>query len=338
MGGTATIDLNWGPSDTDRPNWLAARRLGVTATNMAAIHGGSSAPVSALIREKREGESFHGNRYTEWGKHREPIIAEAIERAYAISHESRLARAADNPRFLASPDGLALDLAGDLIASEIKTSGKDLSIGGKAFAHSGYDVQMTWVMRVTGARRCLFAWEERIEVDGEFQPGALHFEWFDYDEALAAELEAEATAFLAALDAASAEPFEEQDVDELLDTLALNVITGRVQESQGKQLKESAWLDLLALLGRRGKDFHQKSLLAQITYTAEHDEHGTEVDVESARDAAPALAAEVDAARAHLAELQAAWDEHAKGYTRPTVSKKKAALTVTAVKQKGSKE
>ena len=66
-----------GASDQDRAAWLAERRQGVTATEMAKImsSGSRERAISDLVKQKREGDSFTGNVYTEWGKEHEPIIA-----------------------------------------------------------------------------------------------------------------------------------------------------------------------------------------------------------------------------------------------------------------------
>jgi hypothetical protein len=276
-----------------------------------------------------------------WGRHREPIIAQAVQERYAIAPEHRVFRAADNPRFLASPDGVGVDFMGRLLISEIKTGWADLSVGSAAYEKKGYGLQQCWGMRVTGARRSLYAWEYRMEDETrEFVPGDVHFEWVEYDEKLAAELEQVADEFLAELDAARAalEAGEEPVIDEVLDTLALNLLRFRVEESEAKKAKEAAWAGLHERLGERGEDFSQRSALAQITYTAAVDGTSEVVDEEAAIAADPKLWASVERAEKALAKKRELWAAHAAGFTKSVPSTKKAGLTVTSVKQKETKK
>ena len=63
---TADIEARAGASDTDRTLWLAERSRGATATEVAKLATGGT--VDALVRDKIEGSSFGGNRYTAWGR------------------------------------------------------------------------------------------------------------------------------------------------------------------------------------------------------------------------------------------------------------------------------
>jgi len=332
---TTTLDdleQRFGPSDQDRAEWLAARTVGITATEIRDLYLGVKRRDD-LIAEKlgRRRVSHGGNRYTIWGHDREVIIASVVADRFAIPAETRLLRAADNPRFLFSPDGIGRDLAGDVVIEETKTSGEDISIGSPAYVKKGYRIQKTWGMRVAGAVRCLYAWEERHEVDGEFHPGELHFEWLEWDDVadMAAELEVIGTEFLVALDAAASEPWEEVDLDEDLDTLAVNILTAREKESEGKKAKERDWADLVARLAKRGKDFQQESPLARITYHAatEGTSEQTVPDAEAAIDADPALYASV-------IDIAERWKVHAAKFTKTetVTTTTKASLTVTAAK------
>lgn len=62
----------------DTEEWLEQRREVITATEIArAIR--SPKYARELREEKRTGvQSFTGNRYTEWGKEREPVIAKHV--------------------------------------------------------------------------------------------------------------------------------------------------------------------------------------------------------------------------------------------------------------------
>lgn len=333
------LEARAGASDSDREAWLAERRQGVTATEVKSLQQGGPGVQAELIRLKLglQEDSFTGNAFTEWGKAREPVIAAIVQERYAIAPESRVFHAADNSRFLASPDGVGLTWDGELVVAEIKTAGRDMTPGGAAYERAGYALQQQWVMRVTGARRCLFVWEERIEVGaGQFEPGELHFHWVEYDEGLVAQLEATAAAFLTALD--EARDSDGPVVDEVLDTHALNLLRFRVEEAEAKRAKESAWSSLHSLLKARGGDFTQRSALAQITYTAGSVFTADEVDLDAAREADPKAWVAVERARRALAKREAEWDAHANGFVRSVTREVAPKLTVTAVREKGSKK
>ncbi len=334
----AELEERFGPSDEDRPEWLGARRSGLTATEIKELwmaSPGQRVLLQAELIEKKLGrkqDSFQGNKYTAWGKEREPVIAELVRERFGIQPESRLVRAAANSRHLASPDGIGVGFDGELVIGEIKTSGKDIAPESPAFVATGYLVQMVWQGYVIGARRCPYAWElrEGAGTDADpFVPGVTGFHWVDLDEhrALLEELLAIADAFLAALDAAASEPFAEAEVDEELDTLAVNVLRGRDLEKQAKELKEPSWKALLDALGERGVPFQQESVLARITYTPGEESESEGPDVEAAKAADPDLFAEVQA-------LSKRWNEHQAKYRKTDVKPAKPSLTVTAVKPK----
>lgn len=140
-----------GASDQNREEWLAERRAGITATEAKRLALGEV--PDALVLEKVLGDSFTGNRYTAWGKEREPVIAELFSRAHPyLVEEHRVFHAAENPRHLASPDMMG-QVRDQLILAEIKTSGKNLS-DPQIFEKTGYAWQMQWQMYVTGASSC----------------------------------------------------------------------------------------------------------------------------------------------------------------------------------------
>ena len=339
-----------GASDKDRPAWLAERMGGVTATEIRDLYLKGPTFKRELIEKKlgiRE-EPFIANKYTAWGNTREPIIAAWVQARFAIADEHRVFRSADDARFLASPDGVGVNWDAELLVSEIKTSKHDIAPWSPKFEQVGYRLQMIWSMRVTGARRCLYAWEQHDDDwqdrGGEFfKPVPLSaeplFAWIEYDEDLAVELEQIALNFLADLDAARAAlaAGDGPVVDEELDTLAVNYLRFLGEEKSGATAKKSAWDELLAVLGAKGKDFSQESALARITYTAAVSGTAEEVD----QDAAVASGAEAKRryealvrARAALAKKEAAWAEFAKGFVKSVPAVKRAGLTVTSVKTK----
>lgn len=341
----AELETRAGASDRDRDAWLAERALGVTATEIRDLYLKGPTYRRELVEKKlglRE-DSFTGNGFTAWGTEREPVIAEAVRQRFAILPESRVFRSAKNPRFLASPDGLGVNFDDELSVAEIKTAGVDIRLGSEAFKSKGYDVQMTWAMFVTGARRCLYATEQRIDAGGQFHAGEQSFEWFDFDPVLALDLEQVAVEFLAELDAARAarDAGEGPVVDEELDTLAVNLLRFREMEAEGKRAKEAAWSEMQALLSARGGDFSQESTLARITYTAASETTVDQVDNDAAIDASETSRKRWESllrARAALAKKEAAWAEYSGKFVREVASTRKPNLTVMSVKQKETKK
>lgn len=138
---------------TDRIGWLRARAQGVTATDVAKLS--TPASVLAAAMAKLHGSGFHGNAFTEYGKVREPIIAEWMLTNYRIHSSSQLFRSADDPRHLATPDGLGAGDDGGLVLAEIKTTVKPFRSIPRHYLR-----QIWWQQYVLGAERTLFVWEE----------------------------------------------------------------------------------------------------------------------------------------------------------------------------------
>lgn len=168
---------------SDRELWLAAREQGVTATQVAAAAAGAAAFAEqvALIEQP---SAFTGNRYTDWGTQREPIIAMAVKDQYGImpndwliSHDSGL-----NRWMLATPDGLSLD---HTRIAEIKTGGKPFK-----YIPIAHRRQIAWQCWVTGATEAVYAYEQRLELpSGDFEPGFdIHFEIVPRDDQMIAAL------------------------------------------------------------------------------------------------------------------------------------------------------
>lgn len=146
------VEARAGASDQDRDAWLAQRRTGITATEAKRLMLGEPAELLAL--EKVMGAPFEGNRYTQWGKLREPFIAASVSREMPYLHEEhRVFHARNQPRHLASPDMIGVRDDGSLILSEIKTSGRDLS-NVAVYDSTGYFFQMQWQMYVLEATSC----------------------------------------------------------------------------------------------------------------------------------------------------------------------------------------
>lgn len=320
----------FGPSDADREEWLAARRQGITATEVRDLWLGKLTQ-RALARRKLGLDDEVGDLshipVIKWGRDREPIIAALIEERYGIAPESRVIRDAVNPRFLASPDGIGVDFTGALTVSEIKTSWKDLTPGGEHFDATGYLVQMLWQMHVVGADRCLFAHEVRLNDDADgFTPGPLRFDWFSIDEYdfLRNDLVRLATAFLEYLDAYDPDAESEQ-IDDELDTLGFNYLRFLREEGEAKRAKEEAYNAIRARVEATGGEFRQQSAIVRITYKPGDEVESEIADVEAAKLADPALFAEVQA-------LSKRWNEHQAKFRKVERKPGRASLRITPVK------
>jgi hypothetical protein len=324
----AELDSRAGASDANREVWLAERRAGITATEVKDLYLGKVKRQDLIgLKLGLKKDTFSGNVYTEWGKAREPVIAEAALTRYGIRAESRVFHAADNPRFLASPDGVGINFDEELEIAEYKTSGKPIGTHTKAYADTGYRIQKMWGMRVTGARRCLYGHETRLpDGEGGFKAGPLVFEWVEYDEALAAELEEVAVEFLAELD-------KQRDgdgpvIDEQLDTWGLDYLRGADAEKQGIVLKKSGYDAIYAEVSG-DEPFLQESPMVRISFSPGKTKVTEIPDKDAAIAAAPELHAE-------LLALQERWSAHAAGFTKTVEEKGRAVLRITP--GKGMKE
>lgn len=166
---------------SDRDHWLFMRDQGVTATQVArAATPSGFAEVIALIEEPRPVEV---NDFMRWGVERESHIAAVVKERFGIMpNDWLIARDADSSRWqMATPDGLSMD---HKWIGEYKTSGKPLD---KVPIH--YMRQVQWQLHVTGAERCLFAYEERLNGPDGFVPGLdVTCQWIDRNEKMIKEL------------------------------------------------------------------------------------------------------------------------------------------------------
>jgi len=205
----AVVDKNF-----DEELWLAERRKGVTATEIAKLAKGQPAARRDVLAEKVSGDrSFFGNKYTDWGLEREIALATILEMEHGFEASDILFHAEENTRHLATPDAILLDPFGAPAVAEIKTSKFDLDPVGKPFAKSTYMDQMQWQMYVAGGScfRCLFIWEQHddVWVEDEFgvqRPTPIgHAQtWLPRNDERIAELIAIADEFLTELDEALA--------------------------------------------------------------------------------------------------------------------------------------
>jgi hypothetical protein len=172
----------------DRPAWRKTRERGLGASDAAKWAKVESWP---LYLKAKLSDHFEGNDYTRHGNAREPVIL----RQYRIEQNTLMFRSASNPRFFATPDGVALDAAGKTMLAEAKTVNREM---GKTPAT--YYRQMQWAMFVCDAERDLFVFEEHVR----FQPAAMEPQsrWIYRDEACIRQLVTIAELILEGLDSA----------------------------------------------------------------------------------------------------------------------------------------
>ncbi|MEB0303846.1 hypothetical protein QN345_00635 [Cryobacterium sp. 10I1] len=190
----------------DRQAWMTVRSGGVTATDVATIASAGAAGRARLKAEKLgQARGFGGNKYTDHGRAREVYIAGWVDGEFDIPASTWVVAALDNPKFLATPDGIGEDAG-----SECKTTMHPWPT--RSDVPRRYIDQCQWGMRVTGKSRWLFAWEEHEN----FVPTHMEPKWFwiERDEERIAVLEALALEFLAEV----AEPYKPTEYDELIAT------------------------------------------------------------------------------------------------------------------------
>lgn len=336
----AELEARAGAPDTDRTKWLAERRGGITATQvrdlyMRKIGRAAYSDQQTLIGQKlglvEEPELSHVP-VIGWGKVREPVIAERL-RGEGLAPESRVFKHPDNPRYLASPDGIGISFDEDLLVSEIKTAGYDLPPGSEKFDAKGYLFQVQWVMFVVGANRCRFVVEERIEEpDGSFSPGPEHRYWIERDDALIAELVVVADEFLAELDRQREEGAPM--VDPYLDELAVQYLVSLDAEKVGKASKEEAFSAIKACLIESGATVGQESDRANISWSPAAEVLVDAVDEVAAQAAHPKEWASLQRAEKRVEKLREEWAVLAAPHVAKVRRSKKESLRITAAKAK----
>lgn len=182
--------------------WFAARRRGATATAVAEVAAkkNRALAIDMWLRE----EHFEPNDYMQFGTLSEPAIMRYAHTEHGILPVDWVI-AGQNPRHLATPDGLSLD---HRFIAECKTTGDgwDGAERNQVKIPIRYRRQVQWQLHVTGAESCLFLWQLRVpDGDGWFRFG--WFEprtvWIDRDEAMISALVEAADEMNAARDAQS---------------------------------------------------------------------------------------------------------------------------------------
>jgi hypothetical protein len=161
--------------------WLAARDRGVTATQVAKAS--TPAGMKEVLAQIENPTPVEANGFMDWGVEREAYIAHVVKERYGILPNDWLlcADGAGNEWQMATPDGLSLD---HKLIGEYKTSGKPLDK-----VPANYMRQVMWQLYVTGAEKCLFAYELRLEGPEGFVPGFdVECQWIDRDEKMIADL------------------------------------------------------------------------------------------------------------------------------------------------------
>jgi hypothetical protein len=166
---------------SDRDLWLEARKQGVTATAVAKAASGP-AGFRDQLEARRNPVDVEVNAFMAWGTFMEPSIALWVKEQTGIMPNEWLIAHESDARFLATPDGLSLNHA---FIAEIKTMGTP-----REKPPLDHIRQMQWQMFVTGANRCFYAWQLRVDVPGGFAPGWIEPRavWVDRDKKMIADL------------------------------------------------------------------------------------------------------------------------------------------------------
>lgn len=166
-------------TETDR--WLAARAGGVSATTVA--EAATPAGFTQVVADRTNPQPVAPNDYMRFGTESEAALMEFAHREHGILPNDWLL-CGDNPRHLATPDGLSLD---HTVIAEAKTTGKDW--GEKIPIR--YRRQVQFQLHVTGAERCLFLWNIRVpDEHGWFYLGWIEPKhmWLERDDKMIAGL------------------------------------------------------------------------------------------------------------------------------------------------------
>jgi predicted phage-related endonuclease len=264
----------------DRPAWLAARRGGATATDIASLGGAapSRAAMERIAADKRaELKEWSGNKYTRHGNAREPMILEWVARksraggfgsgALIPSHD--LFAHPDDHRYLATPDGRSEDWDYGRELVEIKTTVKDF-----VTIPADYLRQVYWQQFVMGAERTLFVWE----VHENFVPTTMEppFRWIPRDQAAIDDLRAKADILLDFM--AGHFPAPDPVADQLITRYLLqkDVVTEASDVLKQIEAEVRAWIgdrDAASVMGTVGDLSFSTSTSRRLSTTALKKDH-----------------------------------------------------------------
>ena len=241
-------------NSTTREEWLEQRKGYITATDIASIRTGSEKAFRELWEKKHKGETFRGNRFTEWGNLREPEIAKWVKSIDACSQlePNDQLHVKDGTKHACTPDMVGKGRDGNLLSCQIKTVGKSRYFEDCAHMPAEYKAQVEWEMYVLGIEKCAVCWEERVDTGDGFEPGGCQIEFVESDPKLRATLIEIAERF---------EAYEPDEIEEgedsfmiraLIQELKLAIGERRSLAEQDKKVKadiERIQGELLAELG-----------------------------------------------------------------------------------------
>lgn len=167
---------------TSEEQWLEARRDFVTATDIGRLANGGRAAWAAVKAEKLGASGFRGNRYTEWGHEREPVILGHLGFLHGIEPNTALYV---NGGRAATPDGISAGAT-----AEAKTTVKHWGdLDALRRDKPMYVDQTQWAQLVCEKTRTWFGFEPHEN----FVPGAVEeLEILRDDERIAELIEVEA--------------------------------------------------------------------------------------------------------------------------------------------------
>lgn len=343
-----------GASDTERAQWMEERAHAATATAIRdvwlAVQAGKTVEAAAeQVARKRLVDRGGAGPEAAWGVSREPHLVASIP---GMRAESRVFSHPTEPRWKASPDGVAFDFDEQLVLAEVKT-GAPRFFGEDAMRTKGYHVQMAWAMFIAEAVGCEYRFEERLGTRASgFEVGAVFaytLRWEDVARLVHDELVPMARALTAAID--SLLEAGDVEVNDEWNSLAMDVLHGREIEAEGAAIKDPAWAALLKALPS-DREVEQESGFARVKWTpgkpagttsaqVVDEEHEAviaaravfEHDSARAEKAIAKQQAVIDRARAALEVVEAA---HTKETTVPTAGSK-GRLTVSDPQKRKAK-
>ena len=165
---------------TNRDEWLAARTMGVTATEVATA--ATPAGFRDAVQARLNPEPVEPNEYMMFGTEQEPHLMRYAHTMHGILPSDWLIAAEGEPKHMATPDGLSVDHS---LIAECKTTGKDWTKPPVKYMR-----QVQWQLYVTGADKCLFLWMLRVGGDFGFYPGWLEPKtlWIERDNDMIRDL------------------------------------------------------------------------------------------------------------------------------------------------------
>ena len=144
--------------------WLSARRLGVTGTDIGVIMGLSPYKKrKALLQEKMgRGKPFYESLAVKAGRRLEPLVANAWSaRNQIIVTQGLFTASPENRCYIGTPDFLTPDRG-----LEIKTAGAHIFANG---CPKHYEMQCRWYAMITGRDRwdlsCCIVPKDRAEIN-----------------------------------------------------------------------------------------------------------------------------------------------------------------------------